>query len=323
MMVAMKNTWLLVPALTLCGASSVHGHQGDRIYPILEITEEARIDLKDGLADDWGELLGEPTFTPLDFTAFESFHPDTESTAYDPSSLDFRIWLGWGRNPARLYVAGIFTDDVFVGPDLEHGSMALGGRQDHMFLLVDGDHDGAPSTDRRRRTWGLDDDSGVFDMYAQTYHAFSVPADGKHVSLPFLEWWDDPLWWSHPPYADGGGSVTGENPLFWVVEFYATPFDMLIRQEPENSVVSDLFPGKTIGFQLEVWDFDDSESRRLDYDAADLFILGDFSGLTLYDWGADADAWLDGILIGDEAGDPGSVVKTDSWARIKASLLDR
>ena len=318
----MKTGILRIAATTLALSSSVHGHRGDRIYPILEITEESRIDLQDGIVDDWRELLGEPTFTTLDFTGFESFHPDAESKAYDPSSLDFRIWLGWGRNPARLYVAGIFSDDVFVGPDSENGSMALGGRQDLMYLLVDGDHDGAPSIDPDRRTLGLDDDSGIFDMYAQNYQAFSIPADGKHVSLPFLEFWDDPTWWSHPPYADGGGSVSGENPVFWVVEFYATPFDMLIRKEPESSVVSDLFPSKIIGFQLQVLDFDDPESSRSDYDAADWYILGDFSGLTLKDAGRDAE-WMDGILIGDEsAGDPGSVVKTDSWALIKASLLD-
>ena len=88
--------------------------------------------------------------------------------------------------------------------------------------------------------------------------------------------------------------------MFWVVEFYATPFDMLIRKEPENSVVSDLFPGKTIGFRLDVWDFDDHDSRRLGYDGAKVFILGDYSGLTYFDSIGDADTWMDGILIGEE-----------------------
>ena len=320
----MKTGILRIAVTTLALSSSVHGHRGDRIYPILEVTEDAGIDLKDGLVDDWGELLGEPSFTALDFTAFESFDPDAESKTYDPSNLDFRIWLGWGRNPARLYVAGIFGDDVFVGPaDSEHRGGPLGGHQDHMYLKVDGDHDGAPSWDPRNRIWGLDDDSGIFDMNAQRYHAFSIPADGNHVSLPLLEPWGDSPWWSNPPYGDGGGSVSGENPVFWVVEFYATPFDMLIRKEPENSVVSDLFPGKTIGFQLQVWDFDDHDTRGSDYDAGELFILGDYSGLTLFDAAGDADTWLDGILIGDEStGDPGSVVKTDSWGLIKASLQD-
>ena len=322
----MKTEILMIPVTTIALSSSVQGHLGDRIYPILEITEESRIDLRDGIVDDWGELLGEPTFTALDFTGFESFDPeDAEPKAYDPSNLDFRIWLGWGRNPARLYVAGIFSDDVFVGPDSENGSWALGGRQDHMYLLVDGDHDGAPSVDPDRRTWGLDDDSGINEMYAQWYHVFSIPADGKHVSIRWFEivWEDDPPWWSYPPYGDGGGAVSGENPVFWVVEFYATPFDMLIRQEPESSVVSDLFPGKIIGFQLQVWDFDDPESSRSDFDAADWYTLGDYPGQTLNDAGRDADTWRDAILIGDEStGEPGSVVKTDSWARIKASLLD-
>lgn len=316
----MKTGMLLIAGATTAFSSSAHGHQGDRVYPILEVTEEAGIDLKDGSVDDWSELLGEPTFTALDFTAFDSFGPDAEPKAYDTSSLDFRIWLGWSSNPARLYLAGIFSDDVFVGPDSEHHGWAIGGHQDHMFLYVDGDHDGAPSLGPNDRTWGLNDDSDQFDMYAQNYHAFSIPPDGKHVSLPWLEIWDDPPWWSYPPYGDGGGSVSGENPVFWVVEFYVTPFDMLIRKEPENSVVSDLFPGKTIGFQLDVWDFDDNEIR-LEFDVAEVFVLGDYSAIS--DAGGDADTWLDCILIGDDSTfDPGSVVKTDSWAMIKASLRD-
>ena len=183
---------------TLVGARTSGG-----VYPILEITEEARIDLKDGVVDDWSELLGEPTFTALDFTAFEWIDPDAESTAYDPSSLDFRIWLGWGRNPSRLYVAGIFSDDVFVGPDSEF-STALGGRQDHMFLYVDGDHDGAPSFDTSDRVWGSDEDSGIFDMYAQ---GTMLPRSRRREKCftPVTGRWGDSPWWSYPPYGDGGG----------------------------------------------------------------------------------------------------------------------
>ena len=312
----------MVPALTLCGPLSVHGHRGDRIYPILEITEEARIDLRDGIVDDWGELIGEPTFTALDFTVFESHRQDALTKAYDPSDLDFRIWLGWGQTPPRIYVAAIFSDNAFVGPDSEEISSVVGGHQDHMYLKVDGDHDGAPRIDRTRRTWGTDDDSGIWEQAAQMYHAFSIPADRPHIALRFVElvFEEDHQWWSYPPYGDGGGSVSGENPVFWVVEFYVTPFDMLIRKEPESSVVSDLFPGKIIGFQFEVWDFDDHDASQ-DYAAA-LYTLGDHSGLTVRDVFNDAASWMDGILIGDEAGDPGSVVKTDSWALIKASLLD-
>ena len=322
-MKAMEKTWLLVPALTLFGPLLLHGHQGDRIYPILEIAEESSIDFKDGVVDDWIELIGEPTFTVLDFSVFESPRQSAVTKAFDPSDLDFRIWMGWGRTPPRIYVAAIFSDNVFVGPDSEEISSVGGGHQDHMYLKVDGDHDGAPRIDRTRRTWGTDDDSGIWEQAAQLYHAFSIPADRPHIALRFMElvFEEDHQWWSYPPYGDGGGSVSGENPVFWVVEFYVTPFDMLIRKEPESSVVSDLFPGKTIGFQFEVWDFDDHDASQ-DYAAA-LYTLGDHSGLTVGDVFNDAASWMDGILIGDEStGDPGAVVKTDSWALIKASLLD-
>ena len=42
----MKTGMLLIAGAAIAFASSAHGHQGDRIYPIVEITEEAGIDLK-------------------------------------------------------------------------------------------------------------------------------------------------------------------------------------------------------------------------------------------------------------------------------------
>lgn len=177
----MKTGILLFTVTTFALSASVLGHQGDRVYPIPEITEESRIDLKDGSVDDWSELLGEPTFTALDFTVFESHRRNAGTKAFDPSDLDFRIWLGWGRNPARLYVAGIFSDDMFAGPDSEYLGQAIGGHQDHMYLKVDGDHDAAPRADFGAGA------SEVWERDAQLYHAFSIPADGQHVSLRWLE----------------------------------------------------------------------------------------------------------------------------------------
>ena len=41
----------------------------DRVYPIPELTDEMRkeIDLTDGSIEEWFEILGEPSLTPLDF----------------------------------------------------------------------------------------------------------------------------------------------------------------------------------------------------------------------------------------------------------------
>ena len=59
----------------------------DRLYPFIELTDDmlAEIDLRDGSIDEWVEVLGEPTLTPLGFATPPSF------PKYDPSSFDFRI----------------------------------------------------------------------------------------------------------------------------------------------------------------------------------------------------------------------------------------
>ena len=48
----------------------------------------------------------------------------------------------------------------------------------------------------------------------------------------------------------------GENPTIWVTEFFVTCFDLLDHLNPENSVVSELAAGKTIGFEFGVNDYD-------------------------------------------------------------------
>ena len=53
----------------LLTAIALEAQWPDRLYPIRELTDEmrARIDLRDGSVEDWEEILGEPTLTPLDF----------------------------------------------------------------------------------------------------------------------------------------------------------------------------------------------------------------------------------------------------------------
>ena len=69
-----------------------------------EITDEAAIDVTDGSIEDWEELFGEPSLTSLDFTGFTSYQGSGESMDYNPSDLDFRIWLGWNGASDRIYV---------------------------------------------------------------------------------------------------------------------------------------------------------------------------------------------------------------------------
>ena len=82
----------------------------DRLFPFIQLTDDmlAEIDLRDGSIDDWVEVLGEPTLTPLDFATPPSF------PRYDPSSFDFRIWLAWHDAGNHLFVVAEIVDDIHV-----------------------------------------------------------------------------------------------------------------------------------------------------------------------------------------------------------------
>ena len=73
--------------------------------------------MTDGSIEDWEELFGEPTLTSLDFTGFTSYQGSGESMDYNPSDLDFRIWLGWNGASDRIYVGAICIDDVYIGEE--------------------------------------------------------------------------------------------------------------------------------------------------------------------------------------------------------------
>ena len=55
-------------------------------------------------------------------------------------------------------------------------------------------------------------------------------------------------WMIHPPYCEAGENVIeGNIRRFGVMEFFVTPFDLLVALEPDESVVSDLTAGEVIG----------------------------------------------------------------------------
>ena len=239
----------------LLTAIALEAQWSDRLYPIMELTDgmRARIDLRDGSVEDWREVLGEPALTPLDFAASPSY-PE-----YDPSSFDFRIWLAWHDAGNHLFVAAEIVDDIHVGmwPDDPPG-WAPADRPPNwqpaegtVQLLVDGDRSGGT-------VFETEDDLIVWDTamgQAQAYWA--VVENHENSSNVFLGLVGLEYPWVHQvPYADGSGSVLDSQPVFYVVEFYVTAFDRLIRDAPEESLVSDLFAEKTIGFSMGVSDSD-------------------------------------------------------------------
>ena len=296
-------------------------HNGDRVFPIRYLSEEtlALLDQDDGVVEDWVDALGEPTLTPLDFYLFTDSRRTSTFGLHDPGSLDFRIWMGW-TSDGRIHVAGQFVDDVYVNeydpldyPYLYHEV------HDSVVLQVDGDHTGGKY--HWAQSNGELDEAVQTNRQAQHYGNIAIaPSSGPTISLhgTTVGAWgfdeiDQPVdWMAQPPFARGGGGVFGENPTIWVTEFYVTCFDLLDHLNPENSVVSELAEGKTIGFDLGVSDYDvEPAGRYAHYEKYHEDIAEVHKG---------ADSFVDGLLLGQDNDFEDSAVQSTSWARIKASL---
>ena len=315
---------LLTLAVVSAGLAPTAAHNGDRVFPISYLSEEtlALLDQDDGIVEDWVDALGEPTLTPLDFNLFAGIRRTTVDK-HDPTSLDFRIWMGWTPD-GRIHVAGQFADDVYVNEyDPQMGNpFDLIDVHDSVGLLVDGDHTGG-------KYYWHQSNSGDFEEAVQTnrqaqgYLNIAIAPSGPTISLPgttFRAYGFDEMgnsgvdWMVQPPFARGGGGVFGENPTIWVTEFYATCFDLLDHLNPENSVVSELAAGKTIGFDFTVSDYDVEIVRPLAY--YELINRGNDPDLD------SADIFVDGLLLGPDDDFDGSAMQSTSWARIKASLAE-
>ena len=296
---------LLIPALAAMSAdvAPLSAHVGERLYPITYLSEGtlAALDQDDAVVDDWVEAVGEPMLTPLDF----DLAPDGSYDQFDPSNLDFRIWLGWSPE-GRIHVAAQFADDVYFN---EYGF----GPSDLLHLIVDGDHTGGLYLPHFFVPPGEEvEDPLENNMQAQAYQAVSRAAGDPMVDMVTTTLFVDERWMVEPPFARGGGEVFGENPTYWSVEFYVTCFDRLNHLSPGDSEVSQLTEGKIIGLDIWVSDVDDDSGLGAQYN------LGRPDGSGPHD-GHDASTLLDGVLLGPGAsGD--SAVQSVSWGRIKASL---
>ena len=301
---------LLMLAAIFPNAFPLSAHDNERMFPISYLSDVtlAALDQDDASVDDWVEAVGEPTLTPLDFDLRSSY---TQVTSYDPSNLDFRIWLGWSRD-GKIHFAGQFADDAYYNeydPDY-YLSFSF---YDSISLMVDGDHSGG-EYDFPSRHEELEGPLET-NMQAQWYEAISRAAGDPLVDLPGTTGEVEERWMVEPPFSRGGGSVLGEKPTFWHIEFYVTCFDRLSHLSPEDSDVSQLTEGRIIGFDIWVVDFDDDSGLNALYHMD----RPDGAEPEWPEW-FDASNFVDGLLLGP-GGVPGdSAVQSVSWGRIKASL---
>ena len=296
-MCTVTRWFALAVVCNLCATAPMAAHSGDRVYPFFEVADDvlSEIDLHDGLIDEWAELLGPPSLTAQDFLIFNS---DEAPRVSDPSDLDFQIWLGWNGTSKRIYVAAIFVDNVHVGAGDPGAGFFM---EDAVWFAIDGDHDGSTRFDRF---------GPVSEQGSQFYYAVPESTEGPTIVRFFFNHAESG-WPNQPPYGDGGGSVAGEGPSFWTMEFYVTPFDLLMLEQPDESVISDLSVDRILGFWFVVQDFDEATLGSYDN-----YLLGPLVPRSR----ADTDAWFDGVLV--PAISDVSAVAADSWGRIKASFAE-
>ena len=311
-----QSIWLKL-ALSLAGFLSVAEAQPpDRIYPIMQLTDRdvAEVDVTDGSVEDWEIIVGEPTLTPLDFAETYFFGPFVVGS-YDPSDMDFRIWLGWHDATDRIFFAMERVDDVYVNEfdrEDEYLDMML-WHDSSVEFAVDGDHSGGavfPEESPEERVWQVQ----FFVALGEVFDGGSQVGLMPRADLLNAEWL------IQPPFAHGGGAAVGGSPIFSVTEFYVTPFDRLVPTgDPEDSDGSDLFAGKIIGFNIEVFDVDDQPGLETMHLLAVPPSYESFSDLLR----GSADYFADGVLMTpDGLSSEDSAVESDSWARIKASLSE-
>ena len=220
--------------------------------------------------------------------------------------IDFRVWLAWHRELNRIYVAAQGADDVLVDQSDDFWD---GWYWDGMVRLeVDGDHSGGIFV------WDEEEDEGLTTWFQGSQVFSASPLNYRRDPAVYMlvpDPPDDCCWFSKPPFADMSSAVNGEKPSVWVTEMYVTPFDWLVLESRDETVISELGPEKVVGLRISFFDLDDPQ-RQYGYDG--------FYSTQLVDPESNPgpDSFADGLLL--PVGERGSAVETVSWGRIKASL---
>lgn len=310
---ASKSALIGIAILISLAISSLPGfsHVGSVVFPVYELPSGHTPSVDDGSIEDWEELVPGASITTGDFTQQLDGENATSGAPPEPDDLATRVFLGWSADEQRIYVAVERLDDSFIGIDSE----ALGiWSVDRVIIRIDGDHSAdqysapLPGTDPTEPEIGQDEYDLLVNSSAQEYQVVTQNPFGPAVLINSKA----ALWLLRPPWIEIGGIHLGEQPNYSVIEMAVTPWDKLNWTDPEASVRSDLYGGKTIGLMIGLADYDVGPNVIDEF-----FLIG---GSHTDSW-RDASFFVDAVLLcarGDCA--VGSSVEPDSWARIKASL---
>lgn len=236
--------------------SPLLGQQEDQVYHLLQLTDSdlLSIDINDGSIEDWVAIIGEPTLTA------KVFGNQGVTGLNNDKDIDYRIWAGWHQATSRIYLAMERIDNIYIneyiGPNAIGNNTGIIHHHDSALeVAVDGDNSGGIFWDLLSGVFGDDIDfNGVVNgQEAQEFVGIAQSISGQHV-----DWSGDGAEWIHEkPYADGGGGVRiGPDSTVTVTEFYITPFDVVVADGPDQSLVSRLSAYQVIGMGFGVPDFD-------------------------------------------------------------------
>lgn len=309
-------------------SSVASSHEG-AMYFVPGLSDESikAIDLNDGSLEDWSRII-DPSFS----LKHNDFLPDRNGSHINSTDLEFTLYIAWNKNSKRIYVGFQKDDDIYIKQDFNYQFNPIGLNDSSIEFMIDGDHSGGEygysndccSTDNE---WAERHNS-----QAQYYLGSASAMGEQHLSYMG----SGTNWITTFPYANSGGLVaTQEGRTRSVVEFYITPFNEVINENPTESQESTLEYEDIIGFQVSVPDFDDitglpqsfhtlsnepstwrnadrfADGFLLEYDPFSLMIGHCFS-LT--------DSDCDGVP--DAQADSTTAITEQAWARIKASLKE-
>jgi len=296
----------LLFTFSLFSASSLLGQQESQLYPIFQLTDGdlLSINLDDGSIEDWVAVIGEPTLTASDFGI------QGIVGISDPQDLDYRIWAGWHQETSRIYIAMERVDDVYIneyeGPNATGNNAGTIRHHDSALeVIVDGDHSGGIFWDILSGFLGdeIDFEGVVNGQEAQEFVGIAEAASGQHV-----DWSGEGAEWIREiPFAYGGGAVTiAQESVVTVTEFYVTPFDFVVAEDPDRSLMSTLSAFRVIGLGFGVPDFDTKTGSYKSHNV--------YPALAWPFWNADDLA--DFVLVPRDEGE--TAVQNRVWGYIKS-----
>ena len=145
---------------------------------------------------------------------FRFFHNLFKEPEYDPSTLDFRLWLGWSASPSRIYAALACVDNVGINRTNYDPEERSGVPLDGLNFWVDADHSGGgifPTADGGSEEYKLQSDAQV-----QSYGIWPDLPPGEDNTLGMSACAD---WPEEPPFGQGFGITQGKTRLSGLSSF--------------------------------------------------------------------------------------------------------